>query len=316
MCRNCKKDKFSNRFFNKIYLNLFFNKLYRSFYIILLPPPIMLELILGIISIVILLIASWCDLKSREVPDWLSYSLLIAAIGIRTIFSFERGSNVLVSGFIGFLICAAVAFTFYYSHQWGGADAKLLMGLGAVIGISYPFSLQSLDLFIYLFAVLFLGAFYGLLWMIVMALKNKKIMLQKLREYLHSYRQIHFILLVISGFLIIASITFPLLWPIALLPLATLYLLIFVAAVEQVGFYKRIPADTVTEGDWLGEDIYVQGKKISIHKTITLQDLNLLKKLFGEKKLTTIVIKQGVPFVPSFLLGYLFLIIFRFSGLM
>ena len=188
------------------------------------------------------------------------------------------------------------------------------MGLGAVIGISYPFSLQSLHLFIYLFAMLFLGAFYGLLWMIVMALKNKKIMLQKLREYLHSYRQIHFILLAISGSLIIASIAFPLLWPIALFPLATLYLLIFVAAVEQVGFYKRIPADKVTEGDWLGEDIYVKGKKISIHKTITLQDLNLLKKLSGEKKITTIIIKQGVPFVPSFLLGYLFLIILKFVG--
>ena len=99
-----------------------------------------LDVTLIILALIVLFIASYTDLKTREVPDWLNYSLIFSAFGIRTIFSFELGWEIIISGLIGFVIALSIALLFYYTGQWGGGDSKLLMGMGAIIGVSYPFN--------------------------------------------------------------------------------------------------------------------------------------------------------------------------------
>ena len=132
------------------------------------------ETIIIILTVITLLIASYTDIKTREIPDWITYGLIFAALGIRGIFAFEFGWEIFVSGIFGLIVCLVIAYGFYFAQQWGGGDSKLLMGMGAIIGISYPFSELSFMLLWFFIALLLLGSVWGLLWMGYVAIKNKK----------------------------------------------------------------------------------------------------------------------------------------------
>ena len=98
----------------------------------------MLDLILVIVTLIWLIFASLSDIKTSEVPNWLSFSLI--AIGIFIILARLTQSTTLTSLFwpaISFLIALSIALLLYYTKQWGGGDAKLLMGLGLVFAV-YP----------------------------------------------------------------------------------------------------------------------------------------------------------------------------------
>ena len=101
------------------------------------------QLILIVIATLYLSVASYTDLKKREVPDWLNFSLIFSALGLRSIFSFEYGWSLLLDGILGLLVCLGIAYLFYYTNQWGGGDSKLLIGMGAIIGLG--FNLQNFN---------------------------------------------------------------------------------------------------------------------------------------------------------------------------
>ena len=52
-----------------------------------------LDVILIVVSLIVLITASYSDLKTREVPDLLNYGLIFAALGIRAIFSIGQMIN-------------------------------------------------------------------------------------------------------------------------------------------------------------------------------------------------------------------------------
>ena len=83
---------------------------------------------------------------------------------------------------------------------------------------------------------------------------------------------------------------------------STLYLWMFVRAVENACMYKRIPASKLTEGDWVAEKVMHQGKVIYAPSKlgISKEDIALL-----QKKKSIVRIKEGIPFVPSFFLGWM-----------
>ena len=264
-----------------------------------------MELVLGTLTLIVLLIAAYTDLKTREVPDWLNYAFIFAAVGIRTLFSFQDGWFTVVSGFLGLMAGLLLACVFYYTNQWGGGDGKLLMGLGATIGIAYPFTAASLALLWYFLLVLLIGALFGLLWMSVIALPKRLLVGREWKKYLFLYKGFHLGTAALSLALLLVSIQISLSWWLVPVPLLFFYLFLFVLSVEKVGFCKEIPIGNVTEGDWLAQAVRVNGKKIRLGKTLEKSDLAILYRLAREKKISTVVIKQGVPLVPSFLLAYL-----------
>src|SRR3989338_5965028 len=102
---------------------------------LLIACCMLLEPVLYGVALAALLAASYTDLKTREVPDWLSYGLIFSALGIRALFSLgELDGGILLRGLAGFAVFVAIAYLMYYTRQWGGGDSKLLMGLGAAIG--------------------------------------------------------------------------------------------------------------------------------------------------------------------------------------
>tara|TARA_Y100000310_G_scaffold345531_1_gene466113 strand:+ start:37020 stop:37868 length:849 start_codon:yes stop_codon:yes gene_type:complete len=268
----------------------------------------MLDVVLIIITFIVLLIASYTDLKTREVPDWISYGLIFMAFGVRIIFSFELGINVIVSGVLGFVVCLGIAFLFYYAGQWGGGDSKLLMGMGAVIGITYPLALSSLALLWYFLALLFFGAIYGLLWMAWLAVRNRRKFVPTYLGKLEKNKQIHYLIIAVTLGMLISAFYIPKMWVFAFLPVVLFYLLTFVSVVEEKCFVKRIEANKLTEGDWLEKDVVVSGKRIVKKKTLHAEDLDKIMALYDRGKISHVVIKEGIPFIPSFLFGYIVLV--------
>ena len=80
---------------------------------------------------VLLLIATWCDLRTREIPDWISVALVLMGITAAGFgWAGVRWWMVLSGLLLGFLIGVA----FFHFAGFGGGDAKLIAGIGAILG--------------------------------------------------------------------------------------------------------------------------------------------------------------------------------------
>lgn len=263
------------------------------------------EAVLISVTLLALLIASYTDFRTREVPDWLSYGLIFAALGIRGVFSVEFGWSLLLSGIVGLLICLALSTLFYYTRQWGGGDSKMLMAMGAVIGVHFPFSAESVKLLLFFLGLLFVGAVYGLLWMSVIALKRWEEFLPVFREHLHEYAGWHIFTAVLSLGLLIFSYVYGWLWAFVPIPLGLFYVFSFVAVIEDKFFVFRRPVRSLTEGDWLAQDVRQKGRLILGARTLERKDLRTL----AARHVGNVSVREGVPFIPIFLLTYLAMVL-------
>ncbi len=260
---------------------------------------------LDCLIIVILSIASYTDLRTKEVPDWLSYGFIIAALGIRGIYSFQDGWQIFVSGLLGFAAFYLLALLFYYTHQWGGGDSKLLMGMGGALGIAYPFSEASLIPLWFLVLLLFSGALYGVAWLVVLAVRRRHCLLPELRSLLGNHKMIHLSIGFGSMLFLGAGVLVHYLLLVVTLLVMLYYLLLFLVAIQSCCFVSERDIQALTEGDWLAEDVIIHGKKVVKKKTLTQHDI---KKLHNHK-ISSVLIKEGIPFVPSFLIAYVFLLL-------
>ena len=88
-------------------------------------------------------------------------------------------------------------------------------------------------------------------------------------------------------------------------------LFIYSKAVEESCLVRKVSPKDITEGDWLYEDIYVNGRKIKKNwDGVSNKELALIRKKYRRK----ILIKYGVPFTPSFLIGLIGLLYLDMIG--
>lgn len=261
----------------------------------------MLEIILITVALVALVLAAYADLTTKEVPDWLNYGLIFAALGIRIIFSFQLGWNILLSGLLGLAVFFLLGLLFYRANQWGGGDSKLLMGMGAVIGFTVPIDASSMNLVWFFFSVLFLGSIYGLIWMMVIAIKKKEVFMAEFKKEINKYKKLHVGLWIMAIFFIFLGLFSNLFWFLALFPAAIYYLLLFVNAIEKNCFVSEVKISQLSEGDWLAEKVIRNERTLLKKKTLSRKDID---KLYQEK-IANVKIKEGIPFIPSFLFAYL-----------
>ena len=69
---------------------------------------------------------------------------------------------------------------------------------------------------------------------------------------------------------------------------------------------KYVNPKELTEGDWIAEDIIVSKKRICGPKDLGIE-MRQIKKLISLKKkgkIKKVLIKVGIPFVPSFLIAF------------
>lgn len=279
--------------------------------------PLAIKFILPFIA---LLIGSITDLKTREVPDWLNYGLIISGIGVNLLFSIIYSDLFFIINSInGLLVFFIVAYVMFYAGQWGGGDSKMLMGLGSMIGIDVQFK-DFQFLFGFFINALFIGAIYGLLWSIFLVFKNKKKFLEELNKILMNKKILKakkiilavMILIFILLFLIKLEYIKIIMLSIAFLALTTFYLWIFVKAIEKSSMHKLVEPSKLTEGEWIVKDVIVNKEYICGPKDLGIEKSQIRKliKLYEQRKVRKILIKEGIPFVPSFLIAFIITFIF------
>jgi len=267
----------------------------------------MLEIILPVITIAALLIASYSDLRTREVPDLVSYGLIFAALSLRLIYSLiERDWNYLFSGIFGLGAFFTLAFVLYKAHQWGGGDSKLLMGVGAVIGITLPFDRSSWNLLLFILSLLFLGAVYGLFWMAYFAIKKRKEFIPSFLAALKQHQLLQIITLAVSLIIFVFSLNYFIpLWYLSIFLIGAFYLFLFVISVESSCLFNEVHVQRLVPGDWLANKKDNQAVKM---KTLLKEDIWSLRSLHAKGKAHYVTIREGIPFIPSFLFAYLAII--------
>lgn len=281
----------------------------------LIGPYLVPSIITFGLSLIVLLAGSITDLKTREVPDWVNYGLISSGIGLNLLFSIiYQTPSFIINSLIGLLIFFGIAYIMFYAGQWGGGDSKMIMGLGAMIGINVS-SFSSEFLSGFFINVLFAGALYGLLWSFYLAYKNRRKFKSEFKKVLsHSKTEkIKWIILALTVFLIISFFIVRtnyikiLILSLAFLILTTFYLWVFVRAIEKSSMYKLVEPSKLTEGDWIVKDIVVNKEYITGPKDLGIEkgQINKLVALYKKKKVGKILIKEGIPFVPSFLIAFI-----------
>ncbi len=274
----------------------------------------MLEIILLTVVIIWLIAATVSDIKTKEIPNWLNFSLVIIAFSIFSIKSINQGNtSPILKSIIYFLIFLVIGNIMYYTKQWGGGDSKLLIALGAAIPV-YPGFL--LDFFspnlttslpiTFLINLVIIGSLYGLMYTLFLILKNKRKVLNQFKKLLDKHQNLNKFLIssAIVGVLFFIFSNNILVKTISLLilvsPVILSYIFILTKATEQVAMYKKIDSSKLQEGDWIKDKIVVNKKVIYSPKGlgVTKEQINMIKK--HKKKVT---IKDGIAFAPTFLIA-------------
>ncbi|MCF7861800.1 A24 family peptidase [Candidatus Woesearchaeota archaeon] len=279
-------------------------------------------------GLIMLAYASISDFRTREVPDWLSYSIIISGFGIRTIGAlFSWDYWYLLDGLIGFGIMFALAHLLFYTGQWGGGDSKVLMGMGVILG-SYPvdfiFSPALGDIPFSLLAAFMvnlaiLGSVYGLVWSFGLAFSNlRKFGKELVKVNRQKQTRIWKIVMLIVFMIALGIYFYPtenvvnyLALSSSLLFVFVVYLIIFIKIIERVFMEYYIPVSKVTPGDWIVNDVVINGKRICGPKDLGISEeqIAVLYKLHKKGKISKVKIKAGIPFIPSFLFSYIFTIV-------
>jgi len=278
------------------------------------------SIILVAITLIGLIIATITDLKTREVPDWISYGLIAIGLGLNLLFSFVYSNYwFFINSLAGFLMFFIIALIMFYAGQWGGGDSKVLMGLGALIGLDVRFT-KFPFLISFFINILLMGAFYGLMWSFSLAFRNWKSFYKELKKISHSskiirariYLVIFVLLMLVLVWLNRGSMLLTFFLALLLMGLAIFYIWIFVKAIEKTCMIKAIVPSKLTEGDWIAKDVKYKGKYICGPKDLGVEKKQIreLVKLYKLGKIKKVVIKEGIPFVPSFLVAYVISLVF------
>ncbi len=252
-------------------------------------------------------LASYFDLKTREIPDSLTTLLIAAGLGIRFLFSIHSGEwGLFTDGAISALFLGAFGYLMYLTRQWGGGDTLLIAGIGTTIG-SLPADVLQLVPALFapwpfaitlLINILVVGSAYGVLHIIWLAVSNPRVRSAFLADAGRTLWQPAF-LLVAAGLLYgvpAASVSIAIMvifWP--------LYRLAKCAEAEV--FVKEVKFSELREEDWLTEDIKVGGAVMARASSPGLsgEELSRIKNLIRKGKLRgTTRIKEGIPFAPVF----------------
>lgn len=273
----------------------------------------MYEIILLGIAIIGLIIGAYTDIRTREVPDWVSFSLIGCGIGLRLFFSILYSDwHIIVSGLIGFAIFFAFAWLMFYTGQWGGGDSKVLMGIGALLG--FEWSANSM-LAAFLMNTLILGGLYGIVFSIYLAVKNRKNFSKEFKKIsvkkdFRTFRYVAYGLCIVSVLLGILVTEWPYrlsLFLLGILALSSVWMHAFLKSVESACMFKDISPERLTEGDWIAKEIYDGKKRICGPGDLGIErkQIKQLMLMQHKGKLKKVKIKEGIPFVPSFLFGLL-----------
>jgi len=275
-----------------------------------------------VLAVIWVIFAIIQDFKTREIANWLNFSLIVFALIYRAFLSlFFKNESYIIQGLFGLAVFYVLANVFYYSRLFAGGDAKLLIALGPVLAFADNFK-ENVVLFLsFVILLLLVGSVYGLIYSFVLVLGNRKKFLSEFKKQFKKNKRIFYISVIIAIILLV-FVLFINEGILVLLPVIIFvfpWLFTYAKAVEEACMLTYVSADRLTIGDWLAEEIKIKGKKIKPDwQGLTEQQLKMIQKNYinkiGKKK-GKILIKQGIPFSLAFLIAFILLLLLRNSWL-
>ncbi len=257
-----------------------------------------------------LLVASYRDLKYREIPNWLSFSLVAFGLAYNSFKSISMMSyEPILFSVVGFFLLTLLAYALYYSRVFAGGDAKLLIALGPVLPLFSSFEMNISFIIFYVLLLLFMGGFYGLFYsFFIIAFNRKKFSKEFFSRFDKNTVFMFFLPAILFAVFILwlgELIFLFLAFVVAIFPL----LLFYSKAVEECMVIDKNGKEVVV-GDWLYKPVKVKGKEIKPGwEGLSEKDVKIIRKT-GKK----VKVKDGIPFVPSFFLSFLLLMYLRNSS--
>ena len=226
-----------------------------------------------VISGLALLVGMIIDIKKREVPDILTYSLMSFGLIIGLLSSIYLLSwEPMLYSFSGLVFAYIIGALLFYSGQWGGGDAKMLMGLGALWGLPVlSFFSESVSLFslpalvLFTCCVFIAGVVYGLIVIMIKIFMSFSSFKKSFYALSHEepFKSIRwFVLVVVCGSLLFGIFSGELYLRLLVLSLGicvllTYYLFLIAKVVEKTIFIDTMNVDDLTEGEWVAKEVSV-----------------------------------------------------------
>ena len=155
---------------------------------------------------------------------------------------------------------------------------------------------------------------YGILWAVFSIFRNRKKFVEEFKKSIKNKKVILskravfilFIILILVGLFIQDNLVKLMMFYVAIVSVLTFYLWISIKAVENVSMLKYVKPQQLTEGDWIAKDVKVDGKYITGPKDLGIEKKKIKKliEFYKRGKVKRILIKEGIPFVPSFFAAY------------
>jgi Flp pilus assembly protein protease CpaA len=268
------------------------------------------------IAVFWMIVASIQDIRKREVENWWNFSLIVFVLAFRAFVAVENHNPWYFGwGVLGLIAGFILANAFYYGRVFAGGDAKLMMALGAILPFSssWQTNLEILVLFLILF--LTFGSLYGIAYSFGLALMNFKGFKKEFLSYFRRYRKLILVFEIASLASFIAFFFFEIYLGVslAIILLISPILLIYAKSIENAGMLKLVKIRDLTIGDWLAKPVRA-GKNKVMPNWEGLNERQL--KLIQNKCKGRILIKQGLPFVPSFLIAFIALLALIYYGIL
>ena len=265
-----------------------------------------------VLTLVWILIAMYKDFKKREIPNWLNFSLLIFALAFRLFYSiFSNDYNYILWGLIGFGVFFVIANIFYYGRLFAGGDAKLMMAIGAVIPFTNSWFDNLLIGFLFVICLLSFGALYSTFYSVGLAFGNMTGFSNDFKKRINKNKLYILLDFLIFGlFLIFGFFTGEnMLFLVGAIIFALPFVYYYTKSVEQSCLVKYTSPNEITVGDWLAKEIKIKGKTIlPSWDGLSESEIVLIKKHYKKN----VLIKQGIPFSPAFLIAFIVLVLLKY----
>ena len=209
-------------------------------------------------------IATISDIKTKEVPDWISYTLIVTGVlSHLAMAASQQTITPILHNLYGLSFAFIIGSSMFYTGLWGGGDAKLLMGLASLIP-TYATLNTNAQIFPLLFTlwtnIVLAGAIIGGAVLLQITLKN----LNKVKRELSSElkRKEMLILAAIIIVLTILGVTQIKVLPVHIwLVLPVVYsALLWAQIIERNFMFKFIKPSQLTEGDWVAKEIKIANR--------------------------------------------------------
>jgi Flp pilus assembly protein protease CpaA len=262
---------------------------------------------LWVLALIFIVIAVIQDLRTREIDNWISFALIVFALGFRFLYSLFQGNfEFFYSGLIGFGIFFILGNVLYYTRVFAGGDAKLMMGLGAILAspiISANFS----AFFDFILIFLFVGFLYTLASSIFLCAKNFTAFKKEFSKILRESKKVMCFVILVGVIFLILGFFENLFFILGVMIFFTSYLYLYSKAVDETCIIKKVQTKKLREGDWLYSDLKI-GKNLikATWDGITKRDIKQIIKKFKEVR-----IREGIPFSPVFLISFIIFMIIQ-----